>query len=260
MTKKQVAPKKNTDVAVINYSNDAQLATQFDQDDLTTPFLKVLQKLSPELDSDRPEYVEGAKAGMIINTSTKKVFDAPIVVIICGYERQMLEWVPREEGGGFRGSMDKKEALALPKDDRGRFLHPNGNHVMDTRVWYVLHVTEDGLQPAVIALKSTGIKRSKQLGDIISAVRIGESPNRFRPADWSHTYVMDVTHEQKGNDTWKLPQFSMGELITDPETYLAAGDFAKIVSSGMAKVDYSQDEDAPASSGSTSYSEEDEDF
>ena len=72
--------------------------------------------------------------------------------------------------------------------------------------------------------------------------------------------MMDVTHEKKGNDTWKLPQFSMGELITDPETYLAAGDFAKIVSSGMAKVDYSQDEDAPASSGSTSYSEEDEDF
>ena len=46
---------------------------QLTQDVIALPFLKVLQQLSPQLDSDKPEYIEGAKKGMFCNTSLNKV-------------------------------------------------------------------------------------------------------------------------------------------------------------------------------------------
>lgn len=259
MSEKELVEKSNTELAVINYESDGQQATQFDQDDLTTPFLKVLQKGSPEVDRDSGEYVEGAEVGMIINTSSKQLTTAPAVIIPCGYERQFLEWVPRDAGGGFKGAVPRDFALGLERDDRGRYLHPNGNHVMDTRVWYVLQVVDGDLQPAVISLKSTAIKRSKELGDIISSIRLPRADgSKFRPADYSHTYLMNVTHEQKDGDTWKLPKFSIGDQITDAATYNAAKEFAEIVSKGGAKVDHAASDEGGAAS--TNNYHEDNDF
>lgn len=261
MSKKQVAEAANKELAVINYEEDGANATQFDQDDQTTPFLKVLQKGSPEVDRDQSEYIEGAAAGMVLNTSTKRLTDGPVVVIPCGYDRQFLEWVPRESGGGFKGAVSRDFALGLEKDDRGRYLHPNGNYVMDTRVWYVLQVIGNDVEPAVVSLKSTAIKRSREWADAIGAIRLPRADGTtFRPADYSHTYVMSVTHESKGEDTWKLPKFAVGEQIQDPAIYLAAKQFADIVGKGGAKVDYSESEDGGARAKSAAASEDDADF
>jgi len=259
MSNTEVVEKANTELAVINYEADGQEATKFDQDDLTTPFLKVLQKGSPEVDKDSGDYVQGAEVGMIINTSSKALTTAPAVFIPCGYSRQFLEWVPREAGGGFKGEVSREFALGLERDDRGRYLHPNGNHIMDTRVWYVLQVIDGDLQPAVLSLKSTAIKRSKELGDIISSIRLERADgSKFRPADYSHTYVMDVTHEQKDGDTWKLPKFGIGEQITDAATYTAAKEFAEIVSRGGAKVDHAASDEGGGAA--TSHTEESNEF
>jgi len=252
MTKqqKEVAEKANSELAVINFEADGQEATKFDQDDLTTPFLKILQKMSPEIDEDSSDFVEGAKVGMFINTSSKQLTSAPAVIIPCGYDRQFLEWVPRDLGGGFKGPVAKDYALGLERDDRGRYVTAEGHHVLDTRVWYVLQVIDGELVPAVMSLKSTSIKRSKELGDIISSIRLPRADGtKFRPADYSHTYVVSVTHETSGEDTWKLPKFAIGEQITDPAIYTAAKEFSEIVAKGGAKVDHSKSEDTGSSAG-----------
>ena len=52
-------------------------------DDIATPRLKVLAQMSPEL-----EEIDGAKAGMILNSVSKKVYSGQegINVVVCGYD------------------------------------------------------------------------------------------------------------------------------------------------------------------------------
>jgi len=238
MSKKELAEKQNTEVAVLDYEALAGEGNNFDQDDLTTPFLKLLGKLSPELDT-----VEGAKNGAFYNTGTRQVFEQPVVVIPVAYERQFLEWVPRDAGGGFRGAVDKDYALSLEQNEKGQYLHPNGNLVIDTRLHYVLQVVDGDLVPCIISLKSTAIKRSKNFNALISNLRLPGKNGKFNPPCYSHTYIVSTTDEQKGEDKWKLPQFEIGALVEDPEVFTAAKEFHDIVVAGGAKVDYAQTED-----------------
>jgi len=245
MSNQEIAEKKNTEVALFDYEELAGQGNDFNQDDLTTPFLKLLGALSPEIG-----VVEGAANGKFFNTGIQQAFDDPIVVIPVAYERQFLEWVPRDEGGGFRGQVSKDFATSLEQDDKGRGIHPNGNHVIDTRLHYVLQVVDGELFPCIISLKSTAIKRSKAWNDKVANLRlVGKNGNKFNPPIYSHTYVVTTTDEQKGQDKWKLPLFEIGELISDPETFKAAKDFHDVVVAGGAKVDYSQ----TADEGSAAY-------
>ena len=62
------------------------------QEDLATPRLKILQKMSPDLDT-----VDGAKAGMILDTVNSKVYDGSkgILLLPVAYQRQYTEWQNR---------------------------------------------------------------------------------------------------------------------------------------------------------------------
>ena len=56
-------------------------------DDIATPRLKVLAQMSPEL-----EEIDGAKAGMICNSVSKKIYSGQdgISVVVCGYDKVWL--------------------------------------------------------------------------------------------------------------------------------------------------------------------------
>ena len=66
-------------------------------EDLAIPFLKILQKMSPELDD-----IAKAKAGDLFNTVTKEVVKGSdgIRVVNCAYTLQYIEWEPRGSGTG----------------------------------------------------------------------------------------------------------------------------------------------------------------
>ena len=109
----QVAKKQeNTAVALASmFKADAGLGTEnmHGSEDLGLPFLKVLSQLSPELES-----VEGAKAGMIYNNVTNKVYDGSkgILCYPVHYERRHIEWqlsfaLPFERFRQLVGYMDE---------------------------------------------------------------------------------------------------------------------------------------------------------
>src|SRR5215469_5381139 len=81
----------------------AEKNTQFEKDELVIPRLKILQPLSPEVQEGTSQYVEGAKAGMFYNTASGKLTSGQEGMIICvvAHQKQVIEWVPREEGGGM---------------------------------------------------------------------------------------------------------------------------------------------------------------
>jgi len=110
-TSKALAKKKPVGaLAVYDYGEDAGAGYEnTDQSDFAIPFLTVLQTNSPECEKNHAKQIEGAEAGLLMNTVTKELFDGGegLVVIPCDTSHVFTEWVPRDEGGGggagFRG-------------------------------------------------------------------------------------------------------------------------------------------------------------
>ena len=99
---KALAKKKSADIEVtkINgmFAADAGVGVNnLGSEDLAIPFIKVLQKMSDELDD-----LDKAKPGDIYNTVTKDVIKGKdgIRLINCAYNLQYIEWEPRGTGTG----------------------------------------------------------------------------------------------------------------------------------------------------------------
>lgn len=160
--------------APTEYSADAQAALaavtdDFDnvtRDDMSVPFMMILQALSPQCTPGSTDYNEDARPGMITHSITKELFKpqdgiwlTPVV-----YERSYLEWVPRDAGGGFRGEYKDAdhEALYNKLIDRaiGKAKLPNGNLLVKTHNFYcVWHRPDNGqLEPVVVSMANTQSK------------------------------------------------------------------------------------------------------
>ena len=142
--KKQELKKQEDNLPALNsmYEEDAGKGfEEADKDSFAIPFLKLHQKMSPQLDEGNAAYIEGAKAGRFCNTVTNKIYES-VTVLPCHYSRSFLEWVPRNDGGGLVNVFDAAEGVKLmmttTKDENNRDLLPEGNELQDTRSHYVL--------------------------------------------------------------------------------------------------------------------------
>lgn len=114
---------KNAEVArkddvppVVQDMEDAGLGFEENsQNEQITPFLRLLQGLSPQINPRKAEYVQGAALGQILNTGTGEVFDgeAGIDGIFCYKSYHYGMWIPRDLGGGFRGMLRPDDQLVV---------------------------------------------------------------------------------------------------------------------------------------------------
>lgn len=143
-----------------------------DRDDFMIPFLNLLQSNSPQVKKSHQEYVEGAEESMFLHSVTGELFDGRKGVLIqpCCTEHRFTEWLPRSQGGGFRGSYppDHKvvqEARAKAGDSM-RLQHENGNDLVDSYYMYVNLLAsvdaEEPEGPCVLAFTSTKIKHYRR--------------------------------------------------------------------------------------------------
>ena len=81
---------------IISFEEDANIGLEsIGKGDLAIPFLTILQSNSPQLMEDK-----SLRPGMIYDTVLKKGYEE-ILVTPCNYEKQYIEWTPREQGGGL---------------------------------------------------------------------------------------------------------------------------------------------------------------
>lgn len=103
-----------TDLEVVDFGDDAGAGTEgASLDEQLTPFLRMLQGLSPEINPGKGEYVPGAQMGMILNTASLELFDgkAGLDVVVCAREHAYGQWIPRDLGSGFRGNLSPDDDL-----------------------------------------------------------------------------------------------------------------------------------------------------
>jgi hypothetical protein len=212
-------------------------------DDYALPFLMILQKNSPQVDKDHEKYVPGAEAGLFYNTATKELYGSKIRVIPVHYERKFAEWVPREQGGGFRGhhEPESSEVQSAVRDQRGRFVTRDGTYMMDTRYHFLLVLKPDGgVDQVVLALSSTGIKKSRLWMTMMRSIRMkGPSGQAYNPPMFSHIYRLTAETMRKDENTWKSLVTEIDRPLSQDEIslYKVAKDFRDQISSGKAKID-----------------------
>lgn len=229
---------KTTALAVAQNTNlaPAELASMLDEDagrgvstnpnDVGIPFLYLLQDLSPQILKRDPKYVEGAEAGMFINSLSMETFDGDegVYFVPCFYKSALVEWVPRKKGGGFVREYAVDDPIAKtvvysdPEKPNLPFL-PNGNNLIETRYYYGFQIKKDNTpEAAVISFSSSGLKVSRELQRLFSTVK---TPGGKVAPCYSKVYKLVAAVAQKANNSWFVIKPSIERWVNTAEYNLA---------------------------------------
>lgn len=244
--------KKDQLPATIDFSDDIGKGFEgADRESFAIPFLAVLQKISPQCDEGDAEYIPGAKAGMIVNTVTKELFDGDegVTFVPAAYTRRFVRWAPRGASGGFKGELlpeDVKQKLAdgefvqaddspliwVP-DESGKVNEKKSDRVADTRNHFCILTTG---QQVMLSLASTQIKKSRTLMSALDMVRF----NGKKPPMWANVVRATVRQESNDQGTWYGWHFALEGFVQDADIYAAARDFHETVMAGDVEYDLSK--------------------
>lgn len=232
------------------------------KDDLSIPFLNLLQKGSPQVDEDNPAAVKGAKPGLGYNSVTGELYDLKdrgILIIPVHRTHTMDEWIPRDDGGGFRGSHPvdgevhrkaKADLEAMSDAERakiksGKLPGPDGNDLVETFKVYCLVINEDGsLDRIVLSFSSTAIKNYRNMMTVATSITEEKEGGRKALAPlWSRRYRLMSEFQQNDQYTWyvlkaKLDGTKAEAKVTD-EQFDAAKAFRMLITSGAATANMS---------------------
>lgn len=235
------AVQGNTLPATINMQEDANIGREnMSAKDMAIPFISVLQALSPQVKKG-PNRIEGAEEGDLFNTVSQEVWagNEGITVIPCAFNRLYVEWAPRDSGGGYQGSHTDEAILnECNRDDMGRDILPNGNLIVLTNYHYCLVIDENEnvLDRVVIPFSSTQLKKSRRWNSVMSSIMVPGSTGNFNPPMFSHKYGITTEHESNNKGEWYGYIIKNQGMISNPETYNMAKQFAQDVVKGLVKV------------------------
>lgn len=172
------------------------------------PFLRILQKLSPELDKDDAKYIKGAEAGDIVHTVSKEVF-SEVNIVPLQYRETYIEWIPRVKGGGFVTELEFPSPQATDllrtcsKEDNKTIL-PNGNEFKRHANYFCALEGEEGeWEPVVISMSASQLKTSRVWLSTLAKMKIEHEGKTF-PARNIRSYQWTLGTERLQNDqgTW----------------------------------------------------------
>jgi hypothetical protein len=215
---------------------DAGSGVQMSMEDVAVPYLYILQSNSPQVNEDHELYVEGAKAGMFYNNVSGEVFDGREVgleVIPCAYERKFVEWVDRDDGGGYVADHDQGILAETKQDDRGRPRLANNNLIGETTYHYVYmrHPKEGNWERIIVPMKSTALKKSRRWNTALMSTLI---PGTQKQAPrWLFPYRLKTVKEQKDNNVWSNFDISRLPEHVSQDQYMSAKVFAEQMAKGQ---------------------------
>lgn len=198
------AKRGNTLPSNINYGNLPQNAgmENADRDSFAIPFLQVLQKMSPQLDRNAPEYIKGAKEGDIFNTANSEVYDGEegVLLMPVSFKRTFTAWTIREKGGGFKGEHAPSDPIVMTtvKDEKNRNILPDRQtQLVDTRLHAVILLQGDTPVPALLTTTPTQIKKSKRWMTMMQERQAGDNLPTF-----AHIYKLTTIAEKNDQGSW----------------------------------------------------------
>lgn len=224
-TKKQekqevVTPVTQTTAVIPSYG---QFAGQ-GQEDLgqvasRTPFLKVLQALTPECQEGEDSYVAGAKPGLLMNTATKECLKSVRGVVVA-VVRKFAEYTKAPEGqrGKFEANHEPesdvvREATARAKStkEKWKLFTKDGNPLVETYAVFMLMTDDSGapVGPVILPITRTKIKKLSEFRS-----RISSFPGSKNVPIFCHQVTVSTVRDKSP----KGPFFNVEFLPTNGDT------------------------------------------
>ena len=197
---------------------------------LALPILKLLQNGSGEAQRRNQNYVEGAEPGMFLNTVTKKLYDGAkgIEVIPCHYKLEYQEWADFGTGSNRPENIyaDDSDILSkTTKDSSGKDRLDNGHYIQTTGQHYVLIVSDDSVEQALISMSSSQGKISRGWNSMMLSITFEGKNGPYNPSSFSHSYKLtSVLNSGKGNQWYGYNVVKEGQ-VKDSALYERAKKF-----------------------------------
>lgn len=191
-----------------------------DIQDMSLPFLRVAQSLSPQLDKDSDAYMEGLELGMFFNTVTKFIYGKEVGLIPIRYERAWIEWHP--DRGGYVGK-HSPGSIKIDKSEFSKWKY-NGNVISDTMMFYCLISGHLDHGPILFCLSSTGIKHAKNW---LTQINMTKLPSKKTAPIFSSVWKL-FTAKQVGK---KGAYYQLGDKSSNVsrERFITPDEYSKFV-------------------------------
>ena len=219
-------------------------------DDMQTPRLKVLAAMSPEVDE-----LDGAKAGMIFNNVSKKLYSGQdgIKVVVCGYEKVWLEWTDRGKGASAPVNIfePKDKPTNAVRGDDGKFRLENGNYLEECANFYVLLLNGGAApEPAILSMKATQLKAARSWAYSLKNefIQNPKTKQLFLAPSWYRIYHLTTTKQQNDKGSWYGWVVNKDEFLSDEATFDMAAGFNESVRKGKVTAKYDDEGDSSNSS------------
>jgi len=209
------AKKKDDQQNIVDmFGEDAGMGGEDVQaQDMLIPFVSILQKLSPQLNKRKDEYIEGAEEGMILETSSGRLFEGEktgIKVVPIKYVRRYTEWVPRDKGGGLVGERDESVLDACIQQEKGGYKTASGNDLVVSGNFYALIVQEGDAKPikAIISMSGSQLRKARGWVSNLQDQTIKVSDGSVKDAPYYsnvyHLTTVPQTNDQGDWFGWKI--------------------------------------------------------
>lgn len=182
--------------------------------DVIVPRIGIIQKTSPQIDKNEPEYIKGAEIGDFVDHSSSTIYKGELIFMPCYYVMMYLQWAPRESGRGLQGIHSSPAILndCTQEENGRRMVLPNGDYISETASWYGLNLS-DGGKKAFIPMSSTQLKNSRKWMTLVTNEKVarsvdtekGEKPGArgfFTPPLFYRAWVLTGVGESNSKGSW----------------------------------------------------------
>ena len=168
----------------------------------------------------------------------------------CYQVTKYLEFVPRDQGGGFKGEIPANDPVLQRTSREGsKEILPHGNELVKSDQHYCLVVDADGgFQPAVIDMKSSQLKVSRRWKTQIAMQKIKHPKTgaMVTPAVYATMWRLSTTEESNDQGTWGNYQIAKEGLVSNRDLLMEAKAFRESIMAGEVKAAKDPEHASPA--------------
>jgi hypothetical protein len=186
----------------------------FETRDLQIPRIALLQDNSPQVKKGTMTYIQGAEAGMLMDT-VKEGPDALMTeafIVPVFYKRRWVGWKPRDEKGGggglVRPDVSEAEYKTMEEVSIGKRAYMDQKiglvEVVDTPEWAVL-LSTDGItyRPAVISMAGTKAKVAARMNTtLMSQIIVDAQGNEQIVPIFGNQFLLGSKREGEGSEAY----------------------------------------------------------
>jgi hypothetical protein len=188
--------------------------------DILIPRLAIMQTLSPQLKRNKPQYIEGAKEGDIVDVGVKDIIGDRLHYLLCHYSKVWIEWAPRDTGRGIvRIHQDDRILAECGLNDRNQPITNEGNLVQETAQFFGFNLDRE-MRASFLPMSSTQLKIARHWMTLATGEKLPRRDGSLYQAPiFYRSFELTTRDTTDGDNDWKLwnveRSLSLPELFPD---------------------------------------------